>query len=314
MKTLNLRDVIPPTIVATKKQNEYLLEVDERKDHYYVHYQTDIYNRTGLVGKRTYEQLVPKEIILNAPTMEILGILQGEMSKTDRGVSTIANSETSIMKKVIDWFENHKLAHRNEWNWYLRFNIPEPDPLVAADLRQAIVPFWISACELEPSKQYKKVLTWTPHTKNHLMANKGTLMIEKGNRIFALVVQRLVATITNSMPKSNKEQIVPFLKGILAAESCINYKLSTGHRRVFVTACYDTERAIFRKGFHAIGITTKDCKPIKDIVISGRDNLLRMHELRLMTLHPNKYEKFLEMVNSYTGWWHEKRSQRRDGN
>lgn len=53
-------------------------------------------------------------------------------------------------------------------------------------------------------------------------------------------------------------------------------------------------------------------KPIKDIIISQRENILKLDELGLMTLHPEKYSRFKEMVASYTETWHARRGLNND--
>jgi response regulator RpfG family c-di-GMP phosphodiesterase len=109
--------------------------------------------------------------------------------------------------------------------------------------------------------------------------------------------------MTFTMPNRSREEIIAFMRGIIAAEACINYRLSSGHRRVFITATNDDERAIFSRCLNKLGVETTVCKPIKDIVISRIENIYRLHELDLMSLNQEKHKVFLEMIKSYRGRW-----------
>jgi hypothetical protein len=114
--------------------------------------------------------------------------------------------------------------------------------------------------------------------------------------------------MTESMPQRISEEIIPYMRGIIAAESCVNYSLRGSQRRVLITGVKKEERDIFRLSLEQLGIFAWDSVPVRCIIISGRKNLLKLKELDLMSGHPDKLAKFNQMIANYTEWWHERRN------
>ncbi len=312
MSTLELRPFIPEQVVSGRKGNSYPLQVEQGDKTYILSYYCAVSNQTNrIVGKRKHTITIPSEIPWDEDTLEVLGLLQGEMSKTVRNNLTFANSDLSIMKKVIVWFERSNLVQANEWNWYIKYNHPPLNGAAYYALEDDSAPVWIWYCNLNPEMSYPKRLSFIKNAPQKKPNTLGTLLIEKQAKIFDQVINKLLQDVLQSMPSREPKEIAAYLRGIIAAEGCVNYD-THGHKRVFVTATKDEKRELFRTCFHRLGIPTKDCKPIKDIIISQRENILKLDELGLMTLHPEKHARFKEMIASYTETWHEQRGLNND--
>ncbi|MBR9692737.1 hypothetical protein GOV07_02275 [Candidatus Woesearchaeota archaeon] len=307
MTTTNMKQFIPDRFNSGILGNTYPAEIEEEHDCYRVRYWRDVSNQTKkIVGKRKLEDTIPKNVNLDKRAYEALGLLQGEMSKTNRGPITFCNSRPELINLVLVWFLEEMKIPLDNWHWYIKLNIQEPqNPDLKKVLTEELTEFWMRKSPIHYELRFPKTLSFIKNTQNEAPKNNGTLIIERRAPIFVQTLQKFVKDMTFSMPERSREEIIAYLRGIIAAEACVNYKLSSGHRRVFITATNEDERAIFTRCLNKLGVETKDCKPIKDIVISRIENIHRLHELDLMSLNEEKHERFLQMLSSYRGRWPE---------
>lgn len=221
------------------------------------------------------------------------------MSKTDRGNLTFCNSEPVLINRVLEWFfENWNIPY-NDWKWYIRVNLPEQSQKVVEQVTKEVTAFWIANSPIEKEASYPKSVTFTKNSKRRTLTNNGSLIIERRETVFLQVMHSLVKTLFSRMPEQKPEHIAAFLRGLLAADSCINFRLASGHRRVFLTATKASDRQLIIRCCNKLGISTSECAKISNVIFSGRKDLFRMHELNLVSLHPAKYARFLEMLDSY---------------
>ena len=110
MDVVDVKNHVPAMIRSTKKRDgtyrEFPATLIEESDAYRVEYETPVSNQFAKdCGTKTISRTLPKSISKSVRTYEILGFLQGEMSKTHRGPLTFCNSELSLMRKSLEWFE-----------------------------------------------------------------------------------------------------------------------------------------------------------------------------------------------------------------
>ncbi len=301
MQTIDMKQFIPDRFNSGILGTTYPAEIEEEASSYRVRYWRNVSNHTKrIVGKRKLEDTLPKTLKLDNRTFEVLGLLQGEMSKTNRGPITFCNSRPELMNLVLLWFAEEMGIPVERWHWYIKLNLPEPkNQELKTLLKEELVEHWMRQSPIGFEMGFPTKLSFIKNSKNRIAKNNGTLIIERRAPIFVQTLQKLVKDTTFSMPERSREEIIAYMRGIIAAEACINYRISSYHRRVFITATDDEERAIFTRCLNKLGIETKDCKPIKDIVISQRENIMRLHDLDLMSLNEEKHERFLEMMDSY---------------
>jgi hypothetical protein len=312
MRIADMCQYIPNTIKSGRQGGEYPTHVQKKSDHYYVFYSTPIVNQKGFVGWKNYDATLPTDVVLDENAFEVLGLLQGEMSKTFRQTLTFANGEPCIINQVLTWFESAGLALKTSWLWYVRVNLQDPrEPVQAQLLDTLTVQKWIELCCLDATSAHPKRLSFVSKTKNVELDGIGTLMVERSGSIFIQTILKMVADITSTMPQAELQEIIQYMRGIIAAESCIDFHIDYWQRRVLISAAKAEERKIFLDCLARLGIEARDKPKMKCIVITGQENFQKMHDLKLMTLHPEKHKQFLQMLNSYTGRWpvHELRTE-----
>lgn len=297
-------EFIPAMIKANRRRDglfkEYPAQISPCGKNYSITYNVPVHNQTGNTGRtRKIMHQFPRKVNIDTFCLEGIGLLQGEMSKTHRGPLTVCNSEPRIIRHFLKWFQDYIDFPLDKWHWYIRTNLPPFDDELNAVLTGELIEHWMTECDVAYEMRYPKTLTFTPSSKNLVANNEGSLILEFRGNVFVQTVQRFVKKVTSEISEAPKEAIVAYMKGVFAAESCINYRLETGHRRVFITATNQEERSIFQRCLKKLGVDSYDCKKISDLVISRRDNLERLDALGLLSLHPVKHARFREMLSSY---------------
>ena len=294
---IDMASFIPERIHSGYLGNTYPVTVEKDDDTCIVTYDRIVSNHTGGTWWRTHRSQLPEGFQLNKYAFESIGLLQGEMSKTLQRPFTFANSDVTVMNTVLDFFERAFCISRKEWRWYIRVNLPPSEE--TKTLKSHLTEHWIKACGLSREKQYPVGVSFCNNVQNKELVNNGTVMIERRGPVFIQTVHKLVRDITQSMPRRSEDELIPYMRGIIAAEGTINFKLSSFHRRVFITATNLEERNIFHKCLNRLGIETSDCSSMNVIIISQKKYLLKLKELNLLSLQKEKKNKFYRMINSY---------------
>ena len=123
------------------------------------------------------------------------------------------------------------------------------------------------------------------------MSNKRNLLSQ--------ILKRFVREMSYSIPELDKEENRYFMKGVLAGESSIACRKKSGHYRVHLTANENEERELYKKCLNNLGIKIFKYENYKEMIISERENHLKLLKLRLLTTSPQKYNKFLYMIEQY---------------
>ena len=296
---------VPAMITSTKKLNgvyrEYPATICAEETFLQIQYAVPISNGIAKnIGKRTISRRLPRLIPRTIESFQIMGFLQGEMSKTHRGPVTICNSEISLIRRTLKWFSNNWGVANKDWHWYIKLNIPEiQDKECVSQLSSELIEYWLSSGVAYESR-FPTTVSFIHNTSNIIPSNQGTLILERRGPVFVQTLQEFISNSFSLALSASQEEIVGFLQGLIAAESCINFRLASGHRRVFVCSCDDNERELIVDLLAKIGIQAKNYPSVRATIVSGKKNLLRMHELDLVSLHPDKHARFLEMVSSYS--------------
>ncbi|MBI5391474.1 hypothetical protein HZB00_00570 [Candidatus Woesearchaeota archaeon] len=183
-----------------------------------------------------------------------------------------------------------------------QLNLQEPtDTIYRKRIEDKIIFYWTNKTPLKLQQSHPKLVTYIKNTE-HLTLQEfyyGCAMIEFKNNLFSEIFKNFLKLITYSLPLISQHEIIPFMRGILAAEGTIAHHPSTKHYGVHISAIQETERIIYREALAKIGISAKIYLNYKEILISQRSNLVQLLNQRLMTLHPRKYNKFLYMMQQY---------------
>ena len=293
-----------PTKVLGKNSPEKSFELNVRDNGNYLKlsYSTELSNQTGIVGKRNYELLLPKYVRRNHETFEVLGLLQAEMGKQHDGKIVFCNHEYRLVNKVMKWFEREFDLPKDAWKWYIKVNINEPpDEIYKKEVEDKVVNYWINKNSVLLEESFPKKVSYIKNTSNTKLGfyDYGTLIIEYASNLFSQIFKNFVKNTFCNILQYRDNEIRWFMGGIIAGESNVEVHILDKRYRVFITAKDPNERLLFQKCLQRLGINSIQNGDFKSIIISKKENNLQLLKQRLMTLSPEKYNKFLRMMNLY---------------
>lgn len=250
-------------------------------------------------GIRRFSYILPRYITRNKRTFEVLGLLQGEMGKTNNNL-VFANNEPAIINETMEWFKDELLIPFNRWRWSIKLNLVKPlDEGFKSELESNLVDFWCLNSHIQFDSKYNTGVTYISTTKNEIANNDGTICIEISSILLAQFLQNLLIKFQSFLLYCSLEEITAYMRGIIAAEGCVEYNLKIKKRTVHISASKEEERQFYKKYLARLGINLKVYSNYKETIISQRYNLNKLLELDLLSLNPTKYAKFLEMMRGY---------------
>ena len=298
-----LKEFIPSKVICKNSPDKsFELNINNDEGRYIkLSYFTDVYNHTGIVGKKTHKLLFPKYVRRNQETFEVLGLLQAEMGKQHDGKVVFCNHEYQLVNKVLKWFEKEFDLPKDAWKWYIKVNINEPsDEDYRKEVENKVITYWINKLGLSLEKSYPKKVSYIKNTKNTTLGfyDYGTLIIEIGSNLFSQILKNFLKNTTYNIINYENNEIRYFMRGIIAGESCVEIHMPSKKFRVHISANNPDEKLIFYECLKRLGIDSIIYKYDK-LVISKKENNLQLLKQKLMTLSPEKYNKFLRMMNLY---------------
>ena len=298
-----LTEFIPSKVICKNNLSKsFKLNRYEIGNYIKLFYSTDAYNHTGIVGKKNYKLLFPKDVRRNQETFEVLGLLQAEMGKQHDGKVVFCNHEYQLVKKVMKWFESEFDLPKDSWKWYIKVNINEPsDEIYRKEVEDKVISYWISKMELSLEWSYPKKVSYIKNTKNTKLGfyDYGTSIIEMGSNLFSQILKSFVKNTSYKILQYNDNEIRWFMKGIIAGESNVEINQLSKHYRVFISAKNFEERILYQNCLKKLGINSTVYPDFHGVVISQKENNLKLLKQNLMTLSHEKYNKFLRMMHLY---------------
>tara|TARA_Y100000310_G_scaffold345379_1_gene464300 strand:- start:5182 stop:6510 length:1329 start_codon:yes stop_codon:yes gene_type:complete len=299
---IELSKYIPKKVICGKNQNKYPLTVEIKSDRIILSYHTKLSNQIGPCATRKYSCIIPKTISKNQENYEVLGLLQAEMGKTQNGCITFPNSEPKIINKVIRFFEKEFDIPKTWWRWYLAVNIKEPqDKEYKNQIEKKVLNYWVRKTPLKLNQSNPKKVTYrkVEHTKLKEYYY-GCLMIEYKDNIYSQIIKIFLKNTTSNMKLENTDNIRAFMRGLIAGEGCIECHKETKKYRVHISVTDPKEKINYVNLLKELNIKAYNYKGDK-IIVSKRKNNIQLLKQKLMTLHPRKYNKFLNMMKNYQG-------------
>jgi len=297
-KFIPLNNFIPNFIFTGKRERKVKLYREIQKDYIKLFYITEHYNN----AKRRHSVITPKEISCSKKTFEVLGLLQAEMTKANDGCLTFANSEYRLVNKVMAWFDKEFDLGNDSWRWSITLNMNEPkNQDYKKIIEDKVIKHWINKTKISENMGSPKTVLYIKDTKHKKLKPDyyGSLVIAHKQNLFSQIIKNYVKLLSYDIYNLDEDYIRAFMKGIIAGEGCIFNRKKSGHYRVSISACKEEERKIYQKALNKLGIKLRLYDDYKETVISGRKYLVKLLKQRLMTLHPRKYNKFLNMMRRY---------------
>ncbi|MBI2654495.1 hypothetical protein HYX02_06860 [Candidatus Woesearchaeota archaeon] len=300
---ISLVEFIPNRVICKNfPEKSFDLNREENGNYINLSYFTELHNHRGLVGKKKYELLLPKYVRRNQETFEVLGLLQAEMGKQHDGKIVFCNHEYRLVKKVMEWFEKEFDLPKDSWKWYIKVNINESsDENYRKEVENKVINYWTSKIGLSLELSYPKKISYIKNTKNTKLGfyDYGTLIIEMGSNLFSQILKSFVKNTFYKIIQYNDNEIRWFIRGIIAGESNIEIHTQEKHYRVFISAKEFAERKIYQECLKRLKIESTNYPNFVGLIISRKENNLQLLKQKLMTLSPEKYNKFLRMMNLY---------------
>lgn len=304
---IDLLKFIPKTVKCGKKEKEYVVNIKEDGNYMMLNYYTGMSNHLGMDTKREYSLTLPRYISRNKKSFEVIGLLQGEMGKTNNGCIVFPNSEPKLINKIMKWFKKELEIDYERWRWYIKINLDlSKNQALKNTLKEELTEHWISKTKIECEKRHPTTLTDVRGALNEIPKNYGTLIIEYKSNLLSQIIKNFVKTISYQMPNFEKDEIRNFMKGILAGEGCVEIHRKDKRYRVHISASKQEEKEIYSQCLKKLNINSNIYKYDK-LIISKRQNNIELLNQKLMTLHPKKYDKFIYMISLYSygeleGW------------
>jgi len=252
-------------------------------------------------GNKIFTKEIPKSISVNDETFEVIGLLKAEMSKTFGRPLTFCNSEPLIINRVIDWFNREFCFSHKIWKWYIKININEPtDKYYKRFIENKVTNFWLNNSKIFYKNNYPKTVSYVKYTKNKKLASPdfGTLIIEKRDSIFCQLIINLVERLSSEVPNYSNQQIKCFMRGIIAGEGCIAINLQAKAYRVQIASVNKKDKQLYYDCLKKIGVLSKIYKDDM-VAVSKKENHMKLLNYDLVSLHPQKHTKFLDMIRLY---------------
>lgn len=299
IKYLDMLEFIPNKIYSGKNSISKKLHIECDGDYIHLSYTVKGHNNST----REYSITIPRKIKNTIRTFEVFGLLQAEMGKTQNGNLSFANNQPKIINYATGWFKEELELEENTWRWSIKLNVNEPeDNNYKKEIESKVLNYWICKTKISQEQVYPKKVTYIKDTDNKKLEflDKGTLVLEYKNNLFSQIIKSLVKRITyEKIVNYNQDLIQGYIKGILAGEASVEVSKKDKKYRVHITALKSEERKIFEECLNKIGIEVKSYNNYKDLIISRKENLIKLLNQRLMTLNPKKYAKFLYMMQQY---------------
>jgi len=297
MSKIDLLEFVSNKVKCGKKGNEYPLY--QKIDDLYIMLSYNL--RTGQGAKREYSLTIPRYVGRSKETFEALGLLQAEMGKTDNGCIVFCNHEFRLINKVMKWFDKELEMDFSKWKWYIKVNINEPnEENYKKEVEDKVVNYWLNKTRIYPNKKYPKTVSYIKNTSNQKLKHYdyGTLIIEYKSNLLSQIIKRYVKIISFKIPNLGKDEIKWFMNGVIAGESNVEIHKPDKRYRVYISSTKKKELELYQKCLANLGIYSKQYQNDK-IIISKRENNIKLLKQRLMCLSPEKYNKFLYMIKLY---------------
>jgi len=250
-----------------------------------------------------FESIIPKKIPLDTQTLNVIGLLEAEMTK--RGTKNhivFTNSESKLINEILDWFQKYFEIKRNQWKWLIEFNkkLVNYESYKETKAREmSSINFWVKNSKINKENHYPKWCVYRGLDEGSLETeNKwGILIVTYGNTAIRKVVSDILKRFPEFIDKLSKRELSFYLNGLFCGEGGVSYSPKACVRRAFVSS-YDEE--ILSRVQRALKKLNVDHnKSGHDIFISDCRSMFQLYIFNFFSLHPEKWLNFLKILLTY---------------
>ncbi len=233
--------------------------------------------------------ILPKFINLDKGFFELLGILDGEMSKkiSKSGGSSIkiSNAEPLIMKELVNRFEEYFQIHKDSWTASITIN--DKMKIFKRDDDLPLKLFWSKKIGIPKDRFTKTTLQRKYFSK---FSKKGIIQIRYGNTLFFKVFLEIMNGV-RKLIINNTNLAAAYLRGVAAAEGGIG-KRGEKIRIFHIGGIKKEDRDFYSKCLEKIGITSIQDYKLR-VEVCGLENFKKLKEIDILKYHPRRKSDFL---------------------
>lgn len=254
-------------------------------------------------GFRCNYLILPRYIPLDKLTMNTLGLLQAEMTKGNIRKSNLSftNSEPNLINIVMIFFNRLGIKHA-DWSWGTTFNFKLKRIETEAETAERELKskdYWLQYSDVDASRIRNKPFQYTGNKHCENMWKKtmrfGSLGINHSDIILYQIVRKILDNVESLL--IDRSTIIHYLQGIFAGEGSVKPTKYGSLCDVNVGAVVLEDRIFYAACLLKLGIPSsfeKNC-----IRIHNMENFLKIHQYRLLELHPERQAKFLHHLSRY---------------
>lgn len=232
--------------------------------------------------------ILPKFIDIDEGFFELIGFLDGEMSKKINmgggSALKISNTESLIIKEIIERFKKYFNINPDSWTASLTFN--NKSNIFNGQIDKRLKKIWSEEIGLSKNRFTK---TTFQKKYNSLFSQKGIIQIRYSNTLFFLIFLDLMENLNNLILK-NYDYCVSYIRGIAAAEGGIG-KRDKKLRIVHIGSMDNSLKSFYKKCLIKIGIDSIQTYKLR-IEICGLRNFLKLNEINIFMYHPRRNKEF----------------------
>lgn len=230
--------------------------------------------------------ILKKVIKLNSNFFELIGLLDGEMTKkisTGGGSSVkISNAEPVIIKKIIKEFKNSFNIPLGSWTASITINNKGKKYVKDTSIKK----YWSEKTGIKINK-----FTKTSFQKKYFskFSDKGIIQIRYSNDIF---LRTLLEIMENSKKIILKDELFcgSYLRGVAAAEGGIGRRKNK-LRMFHIGGIRDKDKDFYTKCLEKIGIANIKKYRLR-IEICGLNNFKKLEKINILKYHPKRKKNF----------------------
>ncbi len=232
--------------------------------------------------------ILPKFINLDEEFFELLGFLDGEMSKKTNksggSVLKISNADPVMIREILKRFDKYFRIHKSSWTASLVYN----NKLGNFDNKKDLVirNIWSNAIEL-PKDRFTK--TTFQDKYNSLFSKYGIIQIRYSNTAFFLLFLELMENV-RSLILSNYGYCAAYIRGIVAAEGGIG-KREGKLRMVHIGGMDGSLKDFYKKCVIKLGIDSVQTYKLR-IEIYGLKNFLKLEAMDIFKYQERRKKDF----------------------
>jgi hypothetical protein len=240
--------------------------------------------------------IFPREIKLGEGLFELIGILDGEICKKinkNGGTSVkISNAEPTIVRHIINEFQDSFNISKEKWCASITINAKGFNP--SKEFCNDIKEFWSKESGIPIERVGKTTITKKYYSRFSPM---GIIQIRYSVTMFWQVIMELLKR-TRSITISDKRSIIPYIRGLVAAEGGIGKNKSGTLRFIGIGGTKREDREFYSRCLKKLGIDSIGNYNLR-IEIYGKKNLKKFKELKLFDLHPERKKGFNKAFCNY---------------